>query len=324
MIDILPVLVKATATTRSRMKQWFERYPVGMPWTVVSDYCIDDKNKPNDVLSFVIIANHDTADNICKYIAGVAPKDLKNTNKVPLGLVQYLTCPQPVTFSISFVLQRHEALLRAYLKVEDMAEFVPDAIAYLESRLALYQSAEDIEYHHAAIKRFKAFGRDLAHKNVNAKLARQMHLAAAAAATVFNMVNQATGAKWIRWISDRDALIERNDTVVYDLANIYYQRQAIEFATPQQIAGLDAGMSLATLSFELPERTGKHRFDELVRLPDYLAGTLADLRSDTMTFSLAKFDTVLNNVFVNSPNNWVVHLLSDDEKITVRSAQLRD
>lgn len=142
MIPMLPVLMQATKTARTTMAEWFDRYPPGYPWTVASDYCIGDVNKPNDVFSFVIIAPHDTAENICRYIAGAAPKDLKNTKDIPLGLVQYLTCEVPVTFSISFVLKREEALLRAHLDVENMLEFVPGAIAYLEYRLREYPQSE--------------------------------------------------------------------------------------------------------------------------------------------------------------------------------------
>ncbi len=323
MIDLLPVLAQATATTRLQMKQWFARYPAGMPWSVVSDYCIGDVNKGNDVFSFVVVAPHDKAENICEYIAGAAPKDLKNTSKVPLGLVQYLTCEVPVTFSVSFAMKREAALLRDYLSVEAMGALVAGAISFMDGRLSLYQDARDIDFHQDAIKRLKAFERDLGHKGVNAKLARQIHLVAAMVATLCNMLNQAVGARAIRWISDRDALFERHDSVVSDLAYVYYLIQAVEFATPEQREAQNLGASLATLGFEIPERTGKHRFDELVRLPDYLAGTLADLDSETMAVSKEKFDVVLNSVFVNSKNNWLVQLLSIGERITARSALFR-
>lgn len=179
MIDLLPVLVKATATTRLQLKQWFALYPAGMPWSVVSDYCIGDVNKRNDVFSFVVIAPHDRTENICKYIAGVAPKDLKNTNKVPLGLVQYLTCEVPVTFSVSFVMSRDTALLRDYLSVEAMSALAAGAISLIEDRLSLYKDARDIDFHQSAIKRLQAFKRDLSHKGTNARLARHIHLVAA-------------------------------------------------------------------------------------------------------------------------------------------------
>tara|TARA_Y100000780_G_scaffold59173_1_gene51557 strand:+ start:52 stop:933 length:882 start_codon:yes stop_codon:yes gene_type:complete len=290
---------------------------------VVSDYCIGDVHKGNDVFSFVIVAPHDTTENICEYIAGAAPKDLKNTNKVPLGLVQYLACEVPVTFSVSFVMRRDAALLRNYLSVEAMSALVAGAISFLDDRLSLYQDARDIDYHQSAIKRLSAFKRDLSHKNVNAKLARQIHLVAAMVATLCNMLNQAVSARAIRWISDRDALFERHDAVVSDLAYVYYLTQAIELTTPEQRETQNIGSSLATLRFEIPEKTGKHRFDELIRLPDYLAGTLADLDSETMAVSKEKFDVVLHSVFVNSENNWLIQLLSTDERITARSALFR-
>jgi len=323
MVDLLPVLVEATTTTRLQLKQWFARYPPGMPWSLVSDYCIGDVNKGNDVFSFVVIAPHDKVENICEYIARAAPKDLKNTNKVPLGLIQYLTCEVPVTFSVSFVMRRDAALLRDYLSVEALNALVVGAISFLEDRLSLYQDLRDIDFHQGAIKRLKAFERDLGHKGTNAKLARQVHLVAAMVATVSNMLNQAVSARAIRWISDRDALFERHGAVVSDLAYVYYLTQAVEFATPEQREAQNLGASLATLGFEIPEKTGKHRFDELVRLPDYLAGTLADLDSETMAVSRGKFSVVLNNVFVNSKNNWLVQLLSNGERITVRSALFR-
>ncbi|PQJ26079.1 hypothetical protein BSZ31_15125 [Limnobacter sp. SAORIC-690] len=323
MIDLLPVLVQATVTTQLQLKQWFARYPAGMPWSVISDYCIGDVNKGNDVFSFVVVAPHDKAENISEYIARVAPKDLKNTGKVPLGLIQYLTCEVPVTFSVSFVTRREDVLLRDYLSMQAMDALVAGAISFMHDRLALYQHKHDIEYHENAIRRLKAFKRELEHKGANAKLARQIHLVAAMVATLCNLLNQAVGASVIRWISDRDAMFERHDAVVSDLAYVYYLTQAIEFATPEQQIAQSHGESLATLVFEIPEKTAKHRFDELVRLPDYLAGTLADLNNETMAVSREKFDVVLNNVFVNSKNNWLVQMTSTGERITARSALFR-
>lgn len=321
MIDILPVLIQATASLQRQMEQWFSNYPPGMPWTVVSDYCISDINKNNDVISLVIVANHATAKDICEYLAKVAPKDIKKTNDVPLGLVQYLTCAYPITFSLSFVLRRKEALLRAYLRTEEMADFVPDACEMLASWRN--NSPVPNEYFDQAIKRFKSFEQDLRRKHVNESLARQIHLTAASVAVAFHLLTKSTSAGFLRWISDRDALIDRYDTVVYDLAYFYfvllqsrYSEHALNDAGPSPL-------NVPGIQFELPEKTGKHRFDEMVRLPDYLAGTLADIDLDEITFSKKKFNTVLQGVFVNSQNNWVIELLSDVEKITARSALFR-
>lgn len=321
MVDLLPVLLDATRTARRQMAEWFAQYPPGRAWTVVSDYCIDDRTKKNDVFSFVVIANHDTATNICDYIAKVAPRDIKETSRVPLGLVQYLTCQVPVTFSISFVIDRSSALLRNYLRLEHMASFIPDVRVFIEQ--LRQNSLVDPAYYDEALPRFDAFGKDLARKQVSEKLARQIHLASGFAATMFHLVSTATQAADLRWISDRDALIERHDGVVYDLAFLYsILMEAHETSAEPDEQGRLL-LNNPRVRFELPEKCGQHRYDDLVRLPDYLAGTLADLDTNTMSWSKQKFGQVLQHVFVNSPNNWVVQMSSTADEVVARSAQFR-
>lgn len=324
MIDLLPVLMKGTPTLRGQLKQWFSSYPSGNVWRVASDYAIGDPNKLNDVISFVMIAPHATDADVQQYVGGVAPKDLKKVSVVPLGLMQYLNCPVPITFSMSFVLPRDAAMLRDRLPLDGMVLLAQAAITFLEQRLSLYSEPADIEYHRSAIKRFQLFERDLARKSVSEKLARQIHVVAATAATVFNSLNDAVRPQAIRWISDRDKLVAAHDTVVYDLAYVYRIVQVMQAATPEQQAAGNLGASMAPLGCEIPEPTGDHRFDDFVRLPDYLAGTLADINLETMTFTRDKFGEVLNSVLANSPNNWMVQLLRrTDGGVTVRSAQFK-
>lgn len=322
MVDLLPVLITATKTVQQLMKQWFAAYPAGMPWTIVSDYCIGDDGKKNDVFSFVVIANHNKTENISKYISAVAPRDIKKVRQVPQGLIQYLTCPQPVTFSVSFVIDQGSALLRDYLRIEHMASFIPDACELVETfrQNSPASTSLDPAYFDEVLQRLRTFERDLARKGLNAKLSRQIHLASGFAATMFYLVTNATGAGYLRWISDRDKLIEHNDTVVYDLTYLYFVFMS---STQPGLAPNTQGnliLDLPKTFFELPEKTGLHRFDALIRLPDYLAGTLADIGPD-MSYSKDKFGEMLHGVLVDSPNNCVVQLTSDGERISARYAQ---
>lgn len=324
MIDLLPVLISATKTVQHEMRQWFKGYPSGMPWTIVSDYCIDDDSKNNDVFSFVVIANHDKTENISEYISAVAPRDIKKVRKVSLGLMQYLTCSQPVTFSVSFVIDRKSALLRDYLRVEHMASFIPDVCALVEMFRKNSPSSASLNpvYFEEVLDRLRIFESNLARKQLNAKLSRQIHLASGFAATLFFLVTQSTHAGYLRWISDRDKLIEYNDTVVYDLAFLYFV--LMSSGQPDLAPNAQGNMilDLPQIYFELPEQTGQHRFDSLIRLPDYLAGTLADISPD-MYCSKDKFRQMLHTVFVNSSNNRVVQLTSTGEQISARYVQYR-
>jgi hypothetical protein len=324
MIDLLPILMSATTTVQQLMKQWLAAYPAGMPWTIVSDYCVGDEGKKNDVFSFVVIANHDKTENISEYISAVAPRDIKNVRQVPLGLMQYLTCPQPVTFSVSFVIPRDSALLRDYLRVEHMASFIPDACELVRTlrKHSPTSSSLDPRYFDEVLKRLSIFEKDLGRKQMNERLSRQIHLASGFAATLFYLVTNATGAGYLRWISDRDKLIEHNDTVVYDLAYLYF---ILMSSSRSGLMPNDHGtlvLEVPRTIFELPEKTGQHRFDALIRLPDYLAGTLADIGPD-MSYSKDKFGEMLHGVLMDSLNNWVVQLTSDGERISARSVQYR-
>lgn len=324
MVDLLPVLITATRTVQQLMKRWFATYPVGMPWTIVSDYCVGDDGKKNDVFSFVVIANHDKTENISEYISAVAPRDIKKVRQVPLGLMQYLTCPQPVTFSVSFTIDQESALLRDHLSVGHMASFVPNACELVETLRTNSPASASLNpaYFDEVLQRLRVFEKDLARKQLNARLSRQIHLASGFAATMFYLVTNATGAGYLRWISDRDKLIEHNDTVVYDLAYLYF---VLMSSSRPGLVPNDQGklvLDVPKTFFELPEKTGPHRFDALIRLPDYLAGTLADIGPD-MSYSKDKFGEMLHGVFTDSLNNCVVQLTSNGERITARYVQYR-
>jgi hypothetical protein len=324
MIDLLPVLMTATRTVQQQMTEWFSGYPAGMPWTLVSDYCIGDDGKKNDVFSFVLIANHDKTENISQYISAVAPRDLKKVRQVPPGLIQYLTCPHPITFSVSFVIDQESALLRDYLRVEHMASFIPDACGLIQMLRdnSLASDSLDPKYFDEALQRLRIFEKDLFRKQLNAKLARQIHLASGFAAAMFYLVTQSTQAAYIRWISDRDKLIDHNDTVVYDLAYLYFILQSSSQQGLEPKAHGLLMLDVPKIFFELPEKTGQHRFDALVRLPDYLAGTLADIGPD-MSFSKDKFGEMLHGVLVDSLTNCVVQLTSTGERVSARYTQYR-
>lgn len=324
MVDLLPMFINATNTIQKHMRHWFNAYPSGMPWTVVSDYCIGDKNKNNDVFSFVIIANHDKTENISEYISNVAPSDLKNVRQVPQGLIDYLTCQYPVTFSVSFVIDRGSALLRDYLRVDQMANFIPDACELVKSfqKNSPVSANLDPMYFDEVLKRLEVFEKDLSRKQLNAKLARQIHLASGFAATLFYLVTQTTQAGYLRWISDRDKLIEHNDTVVYGLSYLYFILMSSR--QPDLIPNEQGNIiiNVPKITFELPNKVGENRFDALIRLPDYLAGTLADIGTD-MSYSKEKFGIIFDNVFIKSSNNWIIQLTSNDERISARSVQYR-
>jgi hypothetical protein len=314
MIDLFPPLDTAFRSIAVDLKNWFSDFPEDAVWNIVSDYCIGDRNKKNDAIAFSIVANHDRMENIREYIAAVAPRDIKSSRQIPLGLMQYLRCP--VAFSVTYIVPRDSALLRDYISVENMREFPPDIETFLRS--VQVASPVTSEYFDAVYARFQRFTRDIReNKQFNARLARQVHLVAGFASSVFKHLAVAKKPAYIRWISDRDAILDRYDALVYDFAYIYF---LLQYGQTLDFGNLDTTSMVEKPRFilELPEKSGRHRFDELVRLPDYLAGTMADLDVENIAFTHKKFETMFKNVFFESTNNAIIQVLGDSTRVTAR------
>jgi hypothetical protein len=68
----------------------------------------------------------------------------------------------------------------------------------------------------------------------------------------------------------------------------------------------------------LAEKTGVHRFDELIQLPDCLAGTLADMNLTTREFTHPKFSELFDGIFVGTKNNAIIQVLGQGNELTSR------
>lgn len=307
MFELIQLIEKSSQTVHSDFRRWFERIPAAAMWNVLSDYCVGDSNKQNDAFSFVILLNHDTFENIASYIAAVAPKDIKASRSPSEGLLDYLCCP--VSFSLSFVVGRECSYMKSALTVEVMQgliralqDVVPDWAVEEPPNAAFY---DDL------VRRLKLLAAELARKQPALKLLRQIFLVASFAAIVLGLVNDAKSPLGIRWISDRDAMFDRHEGIAFDLAWLFFQMMrrskggVIDLRRPQ-------------IAFATPGMDGVTEYAEFVRLPDLLAGTLADIKLPQMMFTHRKFPPVFNRLFADTLNNAVIEIVADHDRVTSR------
>lgn len=125
------------------------------------------------------------------------------------------------------------------------------------------------------------------------------------------MVNDAKSPITVRWISDRDAMFDRHDGVAFDLAWLLFQIM-------RRRKGGVVDLRRPQIAFATPGMDGRTEYAEFVRLPDFLAGTLADIKLPQMMFTHRKFPPIFNRVLVDSPNNAIVELLANEERVTCR------
>lgn len=307
MLELIDLIEKSSGTIHADLNSWFGQYPAAASWSVVSDYVVGDPGKQNDAYSFVIILKHDSDEKIASYIAATSPSDLKASRTPPNGLLDYLCCP--VTFSLTFVVARDSANLRIAVTQETMSLFV----TALREIVADWAAAEppNARYYGELNGRLRMLESELARRQPSLGLLRRIFLVASFAATVLGMLNEAKSPISIRWISDRDAMFDRHDSVAFDLAWLMFQIMrrrkggVIDLRRPQIV-------------FATPGMDGKTEYAEFVRMPDYLAGTLADIKLPHMMFTHRKFPPIFDRLLVNSPNNAIVELFADQERVTSR------
>lgn len=309
---LIPLRESLNKSALGDLSNWFSDMPENAAWYVISDYCFGDKTKQNDTVSFTILLNHDKIENIKEYINHFAPRDIKSTRTISVEFLQYIN--SPVAFTFTFVIDRKSKLLRDYASDENMLSFLApfrDVVNNIASN-----STFDAGYIDGVLKRSSRFEADFKNKNFNSKLSRQIYLVSALSSLVFEYLSITKKPEYIKWISDRDALAERYDGFVYDLSYFLFLNGYSQHITPthDSMTILDKPKFI----FPEPEKSGKNFFDELIRIPDYLAGTLADLDIAANVFSKDKYNTVLLGSMVNSANHVVLNISGSGNELSCR------
>ena len=105
------------------------------------------------------------------------------------------------------------------------------------------------------------------------------------------------------WFSDRDAINEICDNFSIDL--FYYY-----------LSGLMEGENFKFVASPAGSKANAF-YEELVRIPDYIAGALSDYNMKDNLISKDKFDEILKNYMAdNKHNNFVFRIFIEDDKLS--------
>jgi hypothetical protein len=233
---------------------------------------------------------------ILGYIDSQAPVDIKKSRSASEGLIKYLT--SPVAFSFTFVLDDKAKFLASYAPVPAMIEGLQDITSIATTMDS--NTGHRNPYFSQVQKRLTSFTDDLKHKG-NAKLARQVFLVAAYAAVVLNYLDLSAEPSQVSWVSDRDAILQRHDGIVWDLATImfYVIKGHRNPAADDERTAIDK----PTLLHIRPDESGKNFLDPLIRMPDYLAAAASDMNLETFRFSHPKLASIGSMCFSKAANS---------------------
>lgn len=318
MYDIItPLKQTLRKSSFADITRWLSSHPDDAAWYLISDYCIGDKGKNNDVVSFSVLLNHDTSEKIKSYINRSAPKDIKSTRKVSTDFLNYINCP--VIYNFTFVIPRKSKFLKKTITIKKMNEFFPafkDIVLKTDANSSFKKGYVD-----SVIKRITSFVNDFEKSQFNAKLARQIYLIGTLASVIFDSLVIIKNPSNVIWVSDRDAIIQRYDGFIFDFAFFMFvlvHSESISTEKPA-ITILDKPQ----FHFYAPTNKGEGFYNEFVRIPDYIAGTMADFDFEKGSFSKDKYHTIHTHSLVNSKNHSIIQIFEDADDIHTRRLKFR-
>ena len=252
---------------------------------------IGDSNRPNDCMCFTIYPiNGQDPLAIWREISSALPRDFKKIKGISEEPIAFLKQESHFSICIISPKERHTGNHRELVKTA------------IDTLLAGMCAWKDADRHQEYIARMRGLARSATANNFKAMLMRDIFLVTAAAAVIAYLLTNWTSPRLVGWFSDRDDIITAYDRIAADLFMINYgsicQHRAVEFQNVQLRNGNP-----------LPDpRFPKHSwYDAIVRIPDYLAGTLAAYNyRDNTTSGKQKVFEMICEVLPNALNLIIV------------------
>jgi len=295
-------LLKVLETTFSKSLQqdlelqYYPKVEKYKKWACFSDYCIDDRNKPNDVITFSLLPYIDDIKDLSLHVKLIAPKDIKNAKSVSEEYINFLKNYPLINFS--FIINNRNKFFG-----RDNTQFIETLSSIYTQTKEQYEiwiknQPEKAEYYNSVIKKLNHTLNQIKQGNKIKQIYSAL-LITFLGAFVSGLIVKKTQAEIFGWFSDRDAINEVSNNISIDLFQ-FFMFGFSEVKKCQFVAAKATSLD-------------KPFYDELLKIPDYVAGTLADYNLDDTNISKPKFDTVLTNYMAgNKHNNFVFRIESRD------------
>lgn len=253
-------------SSHNTFKSFFQKNKKYTKWMIFSDYVFDDKSKEHDVATFSLMPYFEEFDTLSESIKNLSKKDLKNTKKINPDLINFIN-ESPI-LNLSFIFNK-----RKKLHTDENAYFTTKFSMLAKQCKTRIENNDNPDYNKKTLKRYKLFLNELKNKNKNLKLFRNIDLISQISAYIsFQMYSELNSINLIGWFSDRDSILsykiaQFKTPLVFDLTHSLFHALVSNF--------MDEDYK-SKLIFGLPENTGNMFYDSYNRIPDLIAGSIAD------------------------------------------------
>ncbi len=275
-------------------------------WVIAADFVLTGAERVNDAFAFTIQPYEldDFSELLAKSRQAI-PADMKRVRRLQAAAAAFLADRSRFHFCFLPTRDRHGLGSR-----EDAQEALADLLDHLRGLPEMPSKPALVRKIEALIQRAKA-------RNFNFALLHNIVFLAAVAGWLAMLIARHSRPEMIMWVFDRDAMTTAFDGIVYDMTfNNFHALCRME----------GVGGNRVLLSHATDPDAGDWRgawFDDLIRAPDYIAGTLArwELGTTEAQPVPGKVADVIDKVIGENPN--VVLILVRCGAFGITTARLR-
>jgi hypothetical protein len=278
-------------------RKFLAKHAMVTKWMIASDFVINESQAASDAYAYTFFPCDAEIQDLKAKIAKLVPKDFKNTKTVKPKLHEFFHDGE--TFTICLLTP----------KKYNVAGDIHAIRLSLDETLRMMRNWQDSDTQQKVIKAFERLKERAKANNFKAQLMSTMMIATVLAAFCAIILAQERKIEIVGWFPDRD-----NITTSYE--RIAHHLFAVDFSAFCQRHNIDERPIKTAIGLPEPDPAKPKQtwYDELVRIPDFLAGPLAgwDYKKNLVT-GRQKYVEILQAAVADNPY-LITLLLTDTEK----------
>lgn len=265
-------------------------------WFIASDYAIGNPEKKGNFVTFTLIPHYFNILSLMNGINKLQLKDIKKTKYVNADFLRFIN--SGLFFHISIELPDNAHLLipniRKHFEILLESMFLGAKNQTLRNEISYFQN------------KLKYSKKDKLLFNIE-------FIACVVSSINLQILKAIPSLKEICWFSDRDVILTNfGDSSKINIPSMIFN--IIDIRSKALFGAVKLPFSKnfnLILSFGKPESEGKMWYDPLIRIPDYIAGTLADNDQKNMTVTKEKFSDVIKIAIADSKYHFIFRINID-------------
>jgi hypothetical protein len=278
-------------------RKFLAKHPTATKWIIASDFVINESQAASDAYACTFFPYTAEIQDLKAKIVKLVPKDFKNTKTGKPKLHEFFQSGE--TFTICLLTP----------KKYNVAGDIHAIRLALDETLRMMRVWRDADSQQTVIKAFERLKERTKANNFNAQLISMMMIATVFAAFCAVVLAQERKIEIVGWFPDRD-----NITTSYERIADYMF--AVNFSAFCQRHSIDERPIRTTIGLPEPDSAKPKQtwYDELVRIPDFVAGPLAGWNyMKNLVTGRQKYVQILRGAVADNPY-LVTLLLADTEE----------